>query len=798
MAFVYEALDSFDFERLCANIVEEVTGTKLSVYARGRDGGIDASDFYCENPDSPTVIVQAKHYFRSQYASLRKSLADDVEKLKRFADKDVTLYLMTSMSLTKKNKDDLRALGNSAGFGKCEVWAEEDITRFLEDPAHAEMLRTHFKLWLTHSGVLQELFNRDVFIDCEYYLCTAEEDALYFVPTDSFRAALDAMDNSHAVMIVGDPGTGKTMLSEMIALAYAAEGYSVRYTTSMDVHDVLKVLSPDKEARELVVLDDFLGSNLLEVSEYQVNAVCSLVHHVKSAPGKRVVLNSRSSILNEAKRRDVSQRMEKGFRGVPVVNTNHLSEFERARILISVMRREGVPASYVQSLMESDPQGHPQWFTIIRHDNFNPRLVDFACRKANIEEVKPSEFPAYLENLLDNPVQVWENEFERLTSSDRCLLHVLYTMPKRTVDAKCVKEAYEYRVMADMSVDVGSESFEQSLSRLNNSLVRRTIEVDGSMSLSTANPSINDYIASELRSSDALCARMIQGAKYLDQVYRIACVNQSELVRCTIRDLLQQNRLLTMPALNENPHELVLLILAVLEMFDDDVCEMTIACFDDGLNHPWSLGLYMYIKKYAHWLSEGRSACSLVSECFSDKERLRLLLAYYGDSLYRLNDLVAIYEMISNSLHDDEKIAMFTAGLEYSLHLVIEKNIEEDLLRIAEKEGVELSDICYGSWCVSDETDTVKLRDRYIVSFTRLVNDIFDDSEYVNCAVLLRYWDVKEAKHIIRDIVSKHFKTGQLRFLVDQDASNRENLLKRSKTEKAMWRLFKDYVDTSQ
>ena len=133
-----------------------------------------------------------------------------------------------------------------------------------------------------------------------------------------------------------------------------------------------------------------------------------------------------------------------------------------------------------------------------------------------------------------------------------------------------------------------------------------------------------------------------------------------------------------------------------------------------------------------------------------------------------------------------------------SLHLVIEKNIEEDLLRIAEKEGVELSDICYGSWCVSDETDTVKLRDRYIVSFTRLVNDIFDDSEYVNCAVLLRYWDVKEAKHIIRDIVSKHFKTGQLRFLVDQDTSHRGNLLQRFKAEKAMWCLFNDYVDSSQ
>ena len=48
------------------------------------------------------------------------------------------------------------------------------------------------------------------------------------------------------LMLLGDPGVGKTMLTKMLALAFAAEGYRIRYTTNGELADLKRALSADR------------------------------------------------------------------------------------------------------------------------------------------------------------------------------------------------------------------------------------------------------------------------------------------------------------------------------------------------------------------------------------------------------------------------------------------------------------------------------------------------------------------------------------------------------------------------
>lgn len=68
--FNYENLSDYEFENLCCDIISKKLGVQLRIFATGRDGGIDATD----DTKTHNIVVQAKHYIRSGYAALLRTL----------------------------------------------------------------------------------------------------------------------------------------------------------------------------------------------------------------------------------------------------------------------------------------------------------------------------------------------------------------------------------------------------------------------------------------------------------------------------------------------------------------------------------------------------------------------------------------------------------------------------------------------------------------------------------------------------------------------------------------------------
>ena len=99
--FNYGNLSDYEFEILCCDIMSKKLGIQLRTFATGKDGGIDATD----DAKVHNIIVQAKHYFKSSYATLYRTLCGEVEKVKRLNPSQY--YICCAQKLTPNNVTEI-------------------------------------------------------------------------------------------------------------------------------------------------------------------------------------------------------------------------------------------------------------------------------------------------------------------------------------------------------------------------------------------------------------------------------------------------------------------------------------------------------------------------------------------------------------------------------------------------------------------------------------------------------------------------------------------------------------------
>lgn len=279
--FNYKNLCDYEFEILCKDIMQKKLGVPLQIFARGRDGGIDITD----DTVSKNVVIQVKHYINSKYSDLISSLKKEVSKVAEL--KPEKYYVCSALELTPANKTEIFNLFAGYMEGSCNILSLNDIDEYLQDPANMDIVRKHYKLWLESANILEEIDSRDIFIDCETLLYNIKEEQREFVETLSYRQCIDVLERNRLLMILGMPGTGKTMTTKMLALYYAALGYRIIYTTNGDLQSIKKALSVDKESKEIILLDDCLGQYYFRMKDTQENELMSLIKYVLMHKNKK-------------------------------------------------------------------------------------------------------------------------------------------------------------------------------------------------------------------------------------------------------------------------------------------------------------------------------------------------------------------------------------------------------------------------------------------------------------------------------------------------------------------------------
>ena len=88
----------------------------------------------------------------------------------------------------------------------------------------------------------------------------------------------------------------------MLAAAFVKEDYIIRYTTDGQVSNIKSVISENPDVKEVILLDDCLGQYYFNLKDGQDRELISLIKYINQYENKILILNTRVTTLNEAKR----------------------------------------------------------------------------------------------------------------------------------------------------------------------------------------------------------------------------------------------------------------------------------------------------------------------------------------------------------------------------------------------------------------------------------------------------------------------------------------------------------------
>ena len=520
--YQYGNLSDFEFELLCRDIMERKLGCPLRCFAPGRDGGVDIM----ETRLSGCHMVQVKHYIDSSYSTLLSSLKKELPKVKQKQPKHY--YVCCGKKLTAQNISEIYQLFSGYMDDAEAVVDLMEIDSFLHKKENADILERHYKLWLESTNVLERLGNQDIAIDCDAFFYQIEKEQKLFVKTKYYEEGRQILEKEHMLMLLGDPGVGKTMLTKMLALTFAAEGYRIRYTTNGELSDLKRAVSADRERKELIVLDDCLGQHYFKMQETKENELLALVKYIMRNPNKLLIMNSRVTIFHEAKERSCDFRyfMEDENIKIRKIEMNGLDEEEKGWIFYNHLYFAGVPEKYYRNVYEDR-----RYRGIVRHANYTPRLIEFVTKKKNYEQVAPDCYATFIMDCLRNPTELWKDEFTRkLGAEDRALLLTLYSLTDTSVEEPVLVRAFLKRLSGLEGMDTTRNLYEEALRRLTDSMVQ-LMEQNGRKRIGVCNPSINDFLKNYIRENPMEQANMPAYATEYVQLERICPDRVEEFVR---------------------------------------------------------------------------------------------------------------------------------------------------------------------------------------------------------------------------------------------------------------------------
>lgn len=395
------------------------------------------------------------------------------------------------------------------------VIGKNDIDDFLTDDANIDVLKKNHKLWLSSTIVLDLYLNRYSDAISKVIIDDFEDETKYFVETKAYYDAVDIINSNGAILFVGDPGIGKTLTSKML-IRYLLISNKEYRLTSVSNNDLSKVIESmqQNDNPEIIFLDDFLGQTFLSISDKLINELKSLLKLTKIYKNKKVILNSRITILNKAK--NEKEEFEKLMDEIGIkeclIDVNEITKLDRARILYNLMYHNGVTRKSYDSIIKNK-----NYNSIINHKSFNTRIIEMCIiREKKLESI---EFYDYVINALNNPRDVWKSEFDRIDPCDAVLMYQLYTLGNNYIPIDILKKSTENFLIKN-GYNVVRYSFNDSINRLSKSLIGIAI-LGRKKYISVLNPSINDYIQNYLLDNSAELKKIFDTSLYIEQLDKI-------------------------------------------------------------------------------------------------------------------------------------------------------------------------------------------------------------------------------------------------------------------------------------
>ncbi len=503
-------LNDYEFEILCKDIMESKLSLQLHRFAKGRDGGIDL----CDSKENIKYMIQVKHYIKSSFSKLKTVLKDELAKVEKINPSNY--YICCSVELSPQQRKELFNLFSNYMKDMSYILDKTDIDDFLSKEVNKKIVEKNYKLWLCSTNVLSMIQNQHIFIDCSEILNDIEKYTKLFVTTKAYFECRNKLVEKNIIIITGTPGVGKSTISKMLLLFFASNNYSVRYVTDNNIKDIKNILSRDPAKKEIILLDDFLGQHYLKLSDKQPNELKALIAFIEKNTNKKIILNSRITIINEAYSSsiDFANLFDTYEKDNYLIDLDKMSYLEKAQILYNHLYFNDLPMEFLLEIKKNK-----NYLLIVKHENYNPRIIEFITKKKNYSSISSTQYVDYVIEKLNNPDSVWEDEFRnRLEEYDRILMNTLYSLTNDKVKIDVLEKAFNKRILS-ITNNTTLNIFHEVINRLNNSLIKIIIDRKRRY-ISVINPSVNDFLNKKILNNLNEQITIINNAEYIEQLIK--------------------------------------------------------------------------------------------------------------------------------------------------------------------------------------------------------------------------------------------------------------------------------------
>ena len=399
MSYDFSQLNDKEFEILTADLLSELFGVRIERFKPGRDSGVDGR-FYSYGDGE--IVLQCKHYLKTGYKGLvRKLITEEKEKVNRL--KPDKYIFVTSLPLSRDNKKEIRIVFSPHIQRDDDIFGQEDLNDLLARYPHIEEM--HFKLWISSTTVFNRIINNAIKGRSEHELEQIQKNSYKYVQTETYSQALGILKTNHVLIISGEPGIGKTTLAENICLYFSSKGYEF-----IDIEESLSEAENiyTRGKKQIFYFDDFLGSNYFEAIENKKDShIIKFIERIKNDSTKLFILTSRTNILNSGVLHSNIFSNQTIQKDEFLLTIKSLSQLDRAKILYNHIWFSELTEKFVDEIYENR-----RYIGIIKHQNYNPRLIEFITDVNRITTSDSDSYWGYIEETLRNPKDIWSNCFK--------------------------------------------------------------------------------------------------------------------------------------------------------------------------------------------------------------------------------------------------------------------------------------------------------------------------------------------------------------------------------------------------
>ncbi|MBN3128582.1 hypothetical protein H4F63_13995 [Pectobacterium brasiliense] len=120
------------------------------------------------------------------------------------------------------------------------------------------------------------------------------------------------------------------------------------------------------------------------------------------------------------------------------MNVSELSIREKGEMLYNHLWHSNLEKKYLSHIFENK-----NYWSIIKHKNFNPRLIEFITSHKRIQNIDASEYWEYILDVLDNPKEIWSFYFKKQLSKEQLFITCLVVFNGGVITEKEIKESYD-------------------------------------------------------------------------------------------------------------------------------------------------------------------------------------------------------------------------------------------------------------------------------------------------------------------------------------------------------------------